>query len=91
MARVLEADFETTVGERTNVWLWGGCTLFDHEFEYGYTIEGFISYAHDQDSIIYFHNLKFDGIFLLDWYLKNGYTVDFEKGKQRDKTIPYQI
>lgn len=69
---MIMADFETTVGETTKVWLWGALNILNDAFEWGTTIEGFIDYIHDEESVVFFHNLKFDGMFLLDYYLKQG-------------------
>lgn len=41
---------------------------------YGNSIESFIEFLTDFDGTIYFHNLKFDGGFIVDWLLRNGYT-----------------
>lgn len=72
--RVFAADFETTVYEnqaRTDVWAAGLCEL-DAE---NVTIDGSISDFYkrlerlESHCIVYFHNLKFDGSFLLDYFL----------------------
>lgn len=86
--RVGVADFETTIGERTNVWLWGIIWLDTMKFEWGTSIESFIEYVHEVNSIIYFHNLKFDGMFLLDFYLKSGLTVSLENTKENNTIVP---
>lgn len=70
--RLIMCDFETTIGESSEVWLWGAMDILTLDFEWGTSIETFIEYIHDYDSIAYFHNLKFDGMFLLDYYLKHG-------------------
>lgn len=69
------ADFETSVLrntggeiEETWVYLWGSMNIETEEITYGRTIKEFINYVrtlNDKDSI-YFHNLKFDGSFILN-------------------------
>ena len=74
---LLTADFETTTDELDcRVWAWGVCQIGNPEyFEYGNTIEGFFEYLENiENSTVYFHNLKFDGTFILDYLFKNGYT-----------------
>ncbi len=39
----------------------------------GTTIESFVERVSSMPSIMYFHNLRFDGMFILDWLLNNGY------------------
>lgn len=41
---------------------------------HGNSIDGFMAAIAAQNSICYFHNLRFDGAFLLDWLFRNGYT-----------------
>lgn len=43
------------------------------DVELGLDIGSFISRIAQHNSQCYFHNLKFDGSFILDWLLKNGY------------------
>lgn len=68
------ADFETIVNEdRTNVWLWGVVDIRTEAFTYGNTIEQFIELMSQESANYYFHNLKFDGNFIVYWLLTNGY------------------
>jgi hypothetical protein len=56
------------------VWVWGISSLSDpNGMDWGKSIGEFIYYLYDQDSVCYFHNLKFDGHFIVDWLLKNDY------------------
>ena len=69
------ADFETI--ERNGkecIWLWDVCTGEGHKW--GYDIESFIKWLDSLTGVvnIKFHNLKFDGCFIIDWLLSNGYT-----------------
>lgn len=71
----LVADFETTTDPLDcRVWAWGVCDIFNEkDFKHGNTMETFIEYISRYSSQIYFHNLAFDGSFILDWLLNNNY------------------
>lgn len=65
------ADFETVtwLENETSVWAWGVMEISNEAYEMGEDIEGFINWCRDHaGSIVYFHNLKFDGEFII-WYL----------------------
>lgn len=74
------ADFETTVTgdenqDNTEVWASAITRLYD-DSEYvkvENNINDFMKYVFTlpSGSIIYFHNLKFDGSFIIDWLMKN--------------------
>lgn len=75
-------DFETRAGEKaieekkTWVWAWGMVPINNpNEFHHGATIGSFMSWLLSlrKKSTLYFHNLKFDGSFIIDWLLKNGW------------------
>lgn len=71
------ADFETTTEKfynengYTKVWLWAIANSEGHMIAHGETIESFMIYCRDNlnNSIIYFHNLKFDGSYILSYFL----------------------
>lgn len=75
------ADFETiTKPEDCRVWGWGLVALGDDwklleldDVQIGRTIDDFIVEISEANSVCYFHNLRFDGRFILDWLLKSGY------------------
>jgi len=72
------ADFETTTTDvDCRVWAWGlsqvDKPMYD-DVECGTNISEFMERISRQNGTCYFHNLKFDGRFLLDWLLNNGYT-----------------
>lgn len=68
------ADFETLVNlEKTRVWAWCVVRCEDEETEYGNSIESFIEYTQNNTDTYYFHNLKFDGSFILDYLFRAGY------------------
>ncbi|QXG07735.1 DNA polymerase [Curtobacterium phage Pize] len=49
--------------------------------EIGYDIDSFIERVSQHNSNVYFHNLRFDGTFILDWLLRNGYEFTVSKFK----------
>lgn len=72
------ADFETAVWleDETWVWAWATCEIGNEEnLTIGNNIDSFIEYCkNEKNAIFYFHNLKFDGEFIIYWALKNGFT-----------------
>ena len=85
------ADFETTTEKfysengYTKVWLYAIANSEGEVVRYGFSIEDFIEYITEnlKGSSIYFHNLKFDGSFLVDYLLSNGYTYQESFGDHR--------
>lgn len=84
------ADFETTTietcSEETWVWAWGTRELYKKDsFQWDLDIDSFMSFCASggikSSKMFYFHNLKFDGHFILDWLLRNG--VKWVDGKTR--------
>lgn len=78
--RYFMADFETTVyagQERTDVWASGICELYTEQASIQTSIDDFFSYIYrlKGNLVIYFHNLKFDGSFLLDYLLNQKYVL----------------
>lgn len=76
--RIYVADFETTVysgQERTDVWSAAFCELFTDEIVVEKSIFDFFKaiYSINSNIICYFHNLKFDGSFILDYIIRDGY------------------
>lgn len=70
-------DFETTTQENDcRVWACGICNIDDtDDFIYGNSMEWFIDWCkHQSSEKVYFHNVKFDGEFILSYLLRNGYT-----------------
>ena len=71
-------DFETTVykGQQyTEVWAAAVVELNTEDVVILHTIQDFLGYIFSLNVNIvgYFHNLKFDGNFIIDWLLRNGY------------------
>lgn len=75
------SDFETTStgsGQTsTEVWAAGLSALWRKEVKIFNNIKDWFYYlaSEDGDQTVYFHNLKFDGSFIVDWLLRNGYEV----------------
>lgn len=75
------ADFETTCSDfdiamgQTRVWLFDICEIEYLTHLTGYSIDEFIKVIKSLAPCqIYFHNLKFDGSFLISYFLENGFT-----------------
>lgn len=69
------ADFETTTDPKDcRVWAYGICEIGKPEnFIYGNNITDFMEWCKKNPATYYFHNLKFDGEFILCWLFENGY------------------
>lgn len=91
-ARVAEADFETTTKpDDCRVWAWAVCFTDDieHSF-YGEDIDSFLLFAARQGTAqYYFHNLAFDGRFVVDRLYRIGYehTTERRPGKGQFTTL----
>jgi len=71
----LVADFETTtLDEDCRVWAWGLCNIeAPEDVEIGLTLADFVNRVAQSNTTIYFHNLAFDGAFILDFLLRRGF------------------
>lgn len=70
----LVADFETTTDpDDCRVWLWGIADIRTRVVEHGIDIKSFLKALSSRNSYVWFHNLAFDGSFIIDWLLKHGY------------------
>ena len=75
------ADFETTTDvDDCRVWAWAVCEVGNYDnFRYGVTIDELMGMCKkDKNNILYFHNLKFDGEFILYWLFHNGFKLNNE-------------
>lgn len=85
------ADFETTTLEDDcRVWVWGLASLeTPDKVEVGLTVQQFCWRISNHNSICYFHNLKFDSAFILDFIMKHGYVYvdDRNPGKGQFTTL----
>ena len=84
------ADFETTTDPLDcRVWACGICSIDEtHSFKYGNSLEWFIEFAkHNIGATFYFHNLKFDGEFILCYLFEHGYKHVTDRKKLKTKTF----
>lgn len=84
------ADFETTTDPLDcRVWACGICSINEtHSFKYGNSLEWFIEFAkNNTGSTFYFHNLKFDGEFILCYLFEHGYKHVTDRKKLKTKTF----
>ena len=84
------ADFETTTDPTDcRVWACGICEIGNPEnFTYMNDIGGFIEWARKQRKVTtYFHNLKFDGEFILCWLFENGFKFVAERRNLEKNTF----
>lgn len=84
------ADFETAtwVDDETWVWAWALCNIEEpSHVEVGNSIESFFErIKKEANPYIYFHNLKFDGEFILYYLMKNGFE-HVESKEKRNNTF----
>lgn len=77
MRRSYTADFETTTDpEDCRVWAVATCEIDDscEHIEHGTSVEWFIEWCErNAQCNVYFHNLAFDGAFIMDWLERNGW------------------
>lgn len=74
--RTFTADFETTTDpDDCRVWAWCTCNVDNVEsLTFGNDIKSFLNWVSMQGTChIYFHNLAFDGAFLMDYMERNGW------------------
>lgn len=71
----LVADFETTTDPNDcRVWAYAVADIaLDPHVTYGTELGEFLEFCSRQSETIYFHNLAFDGAFILDAIMKQGY------------------
>lgn len=82
----LMADFETTT-DPEDCRVWASCAVDIDRLEVvhlGTDIDSFMEFLQDKNSICYFHNLKFDGEFILYWLLTHGFRCS---DSRKDKTF----
>ena len=85
--RKFVADFETnTDPENCDVWAVGIFEIKKHVFRYGNNIDYLFRFMRNNpNSDIYFHNLKFDGEFIIYYLLKHGFKWVKEKKEMNEK------
>lgn len=80
-SRALVADFETTtLADDCRVWAWAMADVsHDPVITYGTELDDFMEIVSREALTVWFHNLKFDGSFVLDWLFRHGYTHTDER------------
>lgn len=85
------ADFETTTrADDCRVWAYAICEVGNPDnFIYGNSIDDFIDWCANPKSndTVYFHNLKFDGEYIIHYLLTHGYTYIEDKKQKDDNTF----
>ena len=85
------ADFETAtwLEDETYVWAWATCEIGNPDnIVIGNDIEGFMKWCiKNENTTLYFHNLKFDGEFIICYLLNNGYEYIEDRKDKKDKTF----
>lgn len=91
LRRCYAGDFETTTDENdARVWAYSLCNVDDpSEFIYGNSVDDFFDFCADytHNYKIWFHNLKFDGVWLISWLLNNGFTWISDQKERADNTF----
>lgn len=82
-------DFETTTDPNDcRVWAWGWMEIGNTEnYSIGTNIDDFMSWCNKSQAELYFHNLRFDGEFIVNWLLRNGWKHDPDGGAKTFNTI----
>ena len=83
------ADFETTTDkEDCRVWAYALCEIGgEYATTVGNSIDDMFDKISDSNNTLYFHNLKFDGEFILYWLFRNGYTHVKDQKQLEAKTF----
>lgn len=83
------ADFETTTDiDDCRVWAWCCCGVDDVDStHYGNDIDTFLSHCEETGGVYYFHNLAFDGEFILNRLLHLGYVQSSKLSTRTFKTL----
>ena len=85
--KLYTADFETTTTlDDCRVWAFAICDVDDPDLMiYGTSIEEFFKVCQSLPNCrIYFHNLAFDGSFIMDWMLRNGFIWEDDRFPRYD-------
>ena len=85
------ADFETAtwLENETYVWAWAVSEIGNADnIIIGEDIESFIEWCiKNHNTTLYFHNLKFDGEFIISYLFNNGYEYIEDRKEKKDKTF----
>lgn len=93
--RTFVADFETTTTEKNcHVWAWAMCEVEDLSNVYiGTDIYDFMDMCEQlRDNLrVYFHNLKFDGQFIISWLFQNEFLLVKDSRDRATRTFKTMI
>lgn len=85
------ADFETTTTNENDcrVWAWAVCEIGNTDnFTYSNTINSFFDFIENhENSTYYFHNLKFDGEFIMVYLFEHGFKHVTDRKEEASKTF----
>ena len=89
------ADFETSTPEwykidgYARVWAYAICEIGNTDnFIYGNNLDDFMKFCSGRGNYTFlFHNLKFDGQYIIDWLFRNGFELIKDLKEKRDKTF----
>lgn len=89
------ADFETSTPEwieidgKSRVWAYAISEIGnENNTIYGNNLTTFMNWCKSSPNTkIFFHNLKFDGMFIITWLFENGFTHVTDKKDTKDKTF----
>ena len=91
MMKTFVADFETTKSkDDCRVWAYCYCDIEEIETKvFGTNIEDFMSWCSNkrENFKVLFHKLEFDGLFIIDWLLKNGFRHTTEQSDRKSNTF----
>ncbi len=89
------ADFETTTNiEDCRVWSYAICEVGNLDnVIIGTTIDDFMKWCSSriERDVVYFHNLKFDSQFIINWLFSNGFTHVSDVRDKKSKTFTTTI
>ena len=89
------ADFETStplwyeIDKEARVWAYAICEIGNTDnFIYGNNLDDFMKFCSGRGNYtLLFHNLKFDGQYIIDWLFRNGFELIKDSKEKRDKTF----
>lgn len=84
------ADFETTTDPQDcRVWAYALCSIDDdYTFQYGNSLDCLMDFCMGKENhTLYFHNLKFDGEFILVWLFEHGFRWVSDRKLADDRTF----
>lgn len=88
---MFSCDFETTtVEDDCRVWAFACCEIGKPDnFIYGNSLDDFMKWCANWETNYkcFFHNLKFDGEFIINWLLDNGFEYVEDKKDRHDKSF----